>query len=160
MNLGMLSGFGRRNAGQLAGPVSSFLATYPLVTTMTSICSSARATVVLSGATTAGTLKQALKVTGRGALNWAAIYANDATARTLRLVLTADGRRIVNNTSGSISASGTGFVAVGTGDYEGTVENVQYQPIYFQRELKIQFASSLSETDKVSIAYNVEVWVP
>jgi hypothetical protein len=76
------------------------------------------------------------------------------------LVLTADGRRIVNNTSGSISASGTGFVAVGTGDYQGTVENVQYQPIYFQRELKIQFASSLSETDKVSIAYNVEVWVP
>lgn len=161
MNPGLLSGFARRSAGGGTGPVSSVLAAYPVVTTMSNVCASARATVVLSGATSAGVLKQALKVSGRGVLNWAGIYTNDATSRTLRMVLTIDGRRFINYTSGAISASGSGYVAVGTGDYQGMSVNAQFQPLVFQRELKIQFASSVAtETDKVSIAYNVEVWAP
>lgn len=151
MNLGMLTGFGRRSQNGFRGPMASALASYTLITNVLTQSNNARAVSVLSGATTAGVLKQALRVTGRGCLNWSAIYANDATSRTLRLVIWVDGRRIVNNTSAAVAQTNDGFIGVGSIN--------AYQPIDFQRELKIQFASSVAaETDKVSIAYNVEVF--
>lgn len=109
---------------------------------------------ILSGALTAATLATAVSVTGRGRLNFVSAAANDTTARTIRIKITVDGVSIFDATSASVSASNAGIVAVGA----MTTSGPTHQPIDFNESLLIQVASSLTETDKITVYVNYEVW--
>ncbi len=139
--------------------IASLVGTPSAHSVMQAVYPVAGATAALSGAMTAGVLKTALSITGRGRMNWAAIYANDATARTLRMRITVDGSVIRDHTSASISAANTGFIGVGGGAYNGGAPTIFYQPIRFSEALLIEIASSVSETDKATFAYAYEVFV-
>ena len=140
--------------------VASIVGTPVLSATMSNLAPRVGATAALSGAMTAGTLKTALSITGRGRINWAAIYTNDATARTLRMKITVDGSVIRDYTSASISTTSSGFVGLGGGSIVGvTAEGVFYQPVRFGESLLIEIASSVTETDKATFAYAYEVFV-
>ena len=140
--------------------IASLVGTPPEVVSLINVFSYAGATAALSGAMTADVLKTALSVIGRGRLNWTAVYTNDVTARTLRMKITVDGSVIRDYTSASISTAGTGFVGVGGGYYSGaTGPRAFYQPIRFSESLLIEIASSVTETDKATFAYNYEVFV-
>lgn len=140
--------------------IASLVGTPVAAGTLQNICLYAGANSALSGAMTAATLKTALSITGRGRLNWTAVYTNDVTARTLRMKITVDGSVIRDYTSASISTVDTGFVGVGGGYYNGTTgPRAFYQPIRFSESLLIEIASSVTETDKATFAYNYEVFV-
>lgn len=104
---------------------------------------------VLSGALTANTLATALSVSGGGAVPVLVAYTKDATARTVRLKVTADGVSIFDATSASLSNADRGIYAAGQGSNPVT----QGEPIVFNSSLTVEIASSLTETDKVAIAY-------
>jgi len=159
VNLGMLRGFGGSVRGYRRGPVSGALASYTTVASLHLVSQSAAAATVLSGTTAASTatLQRALRVTGRGCINFAAIYANDGTARDVRMVIWIDGRRFVNKTATGIASTNNGFIAIGTNS--GSF-GASFQPIEFQRELLVQYGCSVAETGKLTIAYNVETWAP
>lgn len=98
----------------------------------------------LSGAVTANTLKTLLTHTGAGCLKFAAVYAKDATSRTLRLKITLDGTAVFDSTSSAATGANNGIVAVGatTGAFER---------VFYNSSCVIEAASSLSETDKIAI---------
>lgn len=108
----------------------------------------ASAREVLSGALTATTLKELLSVTGGGELPHLSAYAKDLTSRTVRLVVIADGVTCFDATSGATGANGQGILAAGVVGGQGA-------PIRFNSSLSVSVASSLSETDKVAIAYTL-----
>lgn len=108
----------------------------------------------LSGAMTGNALKTLLSVTGAGALNFVGIFANDATSRTMRVKVTIDGVVVVDpGMSPSINVAGLGIVPVGAlaGYYDGTYNRASAIPakLSFNTSLLVQYASSLSETDKI-----------
>lgn len=116
----------------------------------------------LSGAMTANTLKTLLSVTGAGTLNFAGIFANDATSRTMRVKVTIDGVVVVDpGMSPSINVAGLGIVPVGAlaGYYDGTYYRASAIPakLSFNSSLLVQYASSLSETDKIQTFISCEV---
>ena len=108
----------------------------------------------LTGSLTAGVLSPSLiNITGTaGALSDCALYTNDATARTLRLQVVADGVTVFDSTSLSVSASGSGIYAVAGGQVSSSVAIVM-PPIIFNSTLTVKVASSISEIDKTSLAY-------
>ena len=108
----------------------------------------------LSGALTAATLATALSITGRGALNFAAVGTEDTTARTVRLKVTIDGVSIFDATSSSVTAANQGLIGVGA-IYVGSTGTLQ--PVRFYTSCLVQIASSLTETDKISSVVNYEV---
>lgn len=139
--------------------VSSIVGTPVVSSSIHSVQIAAGATAALSGSMTAATLKTALSITGRGRINWAALYSNDATARTLRMKITVDGSVIRDHTSASISAANSGFVGLGGGYFGGGANGLFYQPVRFGESLLIEIASSVTETDKATFAYAYEVFV-
>ena len=140
--------------------ISSIVGTPVASSSMQNVYTAAGATAALSGAMTAATLKTALSITGRGRINWAALYCNDATARTLRMKITVDGAVIRDFTSASISTAYIGFVGLGGGFFSGAAAaGVFYQPVRFGESLLIEIASSVTETDKATFAYAYEVFV-
>lgn len=106
---------------------------------------------ILSGALTANTLATpaGCSISGSGEVPWLSAQTKDVTARTIRLKVTVDGVVVFDSTSNSISASGYGVIAVGS--LVGTNSDVSGAPIRFNSSLLIQVASSLTETDKVSV---------
>lgn len=122
-----------------------------------SLANTANAVAALSGATTAGTLKTALSVNGRGQLNWLNAFTANATARTIRIKITRDGTVIYDKTTASISTIGQGPIAIGAGQGNSTPPVVAFQPILFNASLLVEIASSLTETDGFSVAWNYEV---
>ena len=118
--------------------------------------SAANCSVTLSGPTTAGTLKTAYSATGAGRVNFLAASCLDATSRTIRIKVTINGSYVAyDKTSSAISASGSGVVAIGSAVTGGS--SVCLQPIDYTSGVLIEFASSLTETDKLSIGINAEV---
>lgn len=105
----------------------------------------------------AGTLQTVISHTGRGRLNALAVYAKNATARTIRLQLTIDGTVVFNATSNSISASGTGMMVVGV----VSTSTLVMQPIDYNESLLIEVASSVSSdaAANIGLAVNRETWV-
>lgn len=107
---------------------------------------------VNSGACTAGTLKTILSVTGRGALTYLDVGVKDTTSRTSRLRVTIDGTVVYDETNSAatvpkiVVALGAMTDALGAQGLEGT-------PLLFDSSLLIEYASSLTETDKASIGY-------
>lgn len=109
----------------------------------------ANARSALSGAMTANTLKTLLSVTGKGSLKQLAIYTQDNTSRIIRVRVTVDGVVVWDKTSTAITAATTGFSIVGfvtsTGQYYGDMN--------FAKSVVVEVSSSVSETDKLMIAY-------
>jgi len=112
----------------------------------TAINSVATATASTSGALTANTLVDLINESGSaGEISQFSIATTDATARTIRVVITIDGTVIFDRTSASIAASTTGCVLAGaTGQ-----SNPAFLPsIKYTNSKRIQYASSLTETGK------------
>lgn len=112
---------------------------------------------VASGVCTAATLKTILSVSGRGALTFLS-YANvDTTSRTLRFKITLDGVVILDSTSSTITQAKYAFIlglAVNTStSLSGLGYVVEGTPLLFDSSLLIEFASSLTETNKTNIGY-------
>lgn len=104
----------------------------------------------LSGALTAGVLKDMLTISGSGGEMSQCVLINvDATARTMRLKVVADGYTAFDSTSASVAATPRGMFAAGYGTADGP-------PIKWKTSLVISIASSLSETDKLilGLKYN------
>lgn len=108
----------------------------------------------LSGALTANTLKSMLNITGSaGCVPQCALITNDATARTVRLKITLDGAYDYDVTSSSIATTGFGVVAAGSTSGTNFILN-DGEPIKFKTSCQIWIASSLAETDKITLLYN------
>lgn len=108
-----------------------------------------------SGAMTANTLKSFLSVSGTGGqMSHLAIKTNDATARTIRVELIIDGVPY-DFTTASIAISGDGVLLAGVGN---TTTTIICPPIFWQSTFIINVASSVTETDKLTIywIYNTE----
>lgn len=106
---------------------------------------------VLSGALTSGALATVLSVTGAGAVPALTAYTADATARTVRLKVTVDGVVVFDATSSSITTASHGIFAAGFVGGSNTFQ--QGEPIQFSASLTVEVASSLTETDKISVGY-------
>ncbi len=118
---------------------------------------------VLSGACAAGTLKTILSISGAGALTFLA-YGNTSgsVTRTNRIKITRDGVVIFDATSVSSAKSASdvvipvlggipirdvgGGVLGGDGISEGP-------PLMFSSSLLIEYATSVTETDKANLGY-------
>ena len=109
----------------------------------------------LSGAMTLNTLKTFLSVSGTGGeMPLLTVRTNDATARTIRVKITVDGVAY-DFTSASISTSGNGVVLAGS---TSSTNPSFTPPIRWKSTFVIEVASSVSETDKLTIEwiYNTE----
>jgi len=111
---------------------------------------------VSSGALVANTLKTLLTVSGQGLVSMLTAYALDTTARTVRLVVEVDGAEVFDATSSAISNGvGYGIYAAGA-NYGGSMFGPG-EPIVFNDSLVVKVASSVSETDKVAMAYRLHL---
>ncbi len=108
-----------------------------------------------TGSLTAGVLSSALiNISGTaGELSSLYMITNDATARTMRIQVVADGVTVFDSTTASVSDAGSGFWAVANGQVTSSVY-VSTNPIVFNSTLTVKVASSLTETDKTQISYS------
>lgn len=147
-SLSQFAGGARRVAAIInsfsSGGVSTDLAT----------STSRRIKSLASGALTAGVLGTVLNITGRGQINLIGAHSVDATSRTIRLKVTADGLVIFDATTNVMASSSIGLLALGYTD-SATVH--KFQPLRFSNSLLVQIASSLTETDKINTLVNYEV---
>lgn len=119
---------------------------YTAITTIGQIQSSS---VSASGALTANTLADLINESGSaGYLSQLSIFANDATSRTLRIVITVDGTVIYDKTSAAITAVSSGAVLAGSAQNSFA----PLPPIYYTNSIRVQYASSLTETGKFTIS--------
>lgn len=110
------------------------------------------AAYVSSGALTAGTLATMLSVTGKGALTYLGIQSMDATSRTHRVRITIDGTVVFDATSAPhTTANGVGYVH---GHYnDASKQKIEGTPLLYDSSLLVEYASSLTETNKTRLAY-------
>ena len=108
-----------------------------------------------TGALTAGVLSSSLlSISGTaGALSDCAIHTTDATSRTLRIQIVADGVTVFDATSAATTTIGAGIWAV-SGGQASTAQPVISQPIVFNSTLTVKVASSVSETDRTKLSYS------
>ena len=108
-----------------------------------------------TGSLTAGVLSSALiNISGTaGELTSLYMITNDATARTMRIEVVADGVTVFDSTTASVAAIGSGFWAVANGQVTSSID-VTTNPIVFNSTLTVKVASSLTETDKTRISYS------
>jgi len=107
----------------------------------------------LSGALTAGVLVDLLNESGSaGQVDQFSISAVDATARTIRVVITVDGVVILDATSASVAAANRGGAWAGVAS---TTSALMLPPIKYTNSIRLQYASNLTETAKfnLSLAY-------
>jgi len=106
----------------------------------------------VSGALTANSLVDLLNESGSaGQIEQLSIFTNDATARTIRVVITVDGTPLLDVTSASISVTASGGFWAGVGS-SSTNFGGQLPPIKYTNAIRIQYASSLTETGKFTTA--------
>lgn len=116
---------------------------YTAIATMTT---STTAKTSTSGALTANTLVDLINESGSaGYLSQLSIFTVDATSRTLRIVVTVDGTDIYDITSAAISAGQSGAVLAGS---VSTSNPQALPPIYYTSSIRVQYASSITETGK------------
>jgi len=123
-------------------------------TAVTSLSVNSPARNSLSGALTANTLVDLINESGSaGYISNLAIYAFDATSRTLRIVVTVDGTIIYDYTSAAFTSGGSPAGAILAGVYSATGA---LPPIYYTNSIRVQYASSVTETGKftTSLARN------
>ena len=105
---------------------------------------------ILSGALTAGVLKELLNISGAGVLLFLSAAVMDTTSRQITLKLTIDGTVVFNAQTEAITVAGRGPVAVGSVDAAAN-KDIAYESVPFNESLVVQVASTLSETDMVAI---------
>lgn len=105
---------------------------------------------VLSGMLVAGEPKVILEVKGKGVAPLLSATSNDSTARTIRLIVRVDGGKPFDATTASFAVANRGIVAAGAIVGSSFVPG---EPIKYKSSLSVSVASSLSETDKVSLNY-------
>lgn len=107
---------------------------------------------VSSGVLTAGTLATVLSVSGKGALTYLGIQSRDATSRTHRVRITIDGTVVFNATSEPhATANGVAYVH---GHYnDASKQKIEGTPLLYDSSLLVEYASSLTETNKTRLAY-------
>lgn len=113
---------------------------------------------VASGALTSGVLAQLVSVSGAGWCPILLAYAADTTSRTIRLQVVVDGHVAFDATSSSITTTNSGIVAVGAFTGQSTTGNSilsDGECVRFNRSLVVRLASSVTETDKVTLAYKL-----
>ena len=114
------------------------------------------AIATLSGALTSATLKTMLSISGSGGtISLLTIKAVDVTARTMRVKITVDGIVAYDATCASSTTANNGAVIAGL---FSSSTPLAMNSIYWRSTLLIEIASSLSETDKLSMQwiYNTE----
>ena len=112
----------------------------------TAISSIATAVESTSGALTANTLVDLINESGSaGEISQFSISTVDATARTIRIVITIDGTVIYDRTSATISGILLGAVLAGA---TSSVNPTTLPSIKYSNSKRIQYASSLTETGK------------
>jgi hypothetical protein len=137
--------------------VTAMVGTPFVQTNVNTLAQAAGATTAASGTVSAGVLKTALSVSGKGCLNWGAIYSTSATSKTLRIQITIDGTVVRNFTSSSVNVANTGYVFCGTGFYSASASSAAFQPLFFKTSLLVEFADSTAETNGLTFASNHEV---
>jgi len=111
------------------------------------------AIATLSGSMTAATLKTLLSVSGVGCrVRYLTFRSNDATARTVRVKITVDGTSVYDFTSASFSVSGNGVFLAGHVSVSSTT-TIMLPDIISNSTMLIEYASSLTETDKITADY-------
>jgi len=130
---------------------------YSSFSNMDSIWSNIPAKIVSSGSVTANTLKTILSITGAGYLDIVGISSVNTTARTHRIKITLDGitspQVAFDATSQEISTSYYGMLAIGNATSIGSFQIPTALPTYFAKSCLVEFASSLTETDKQYLLY-------
>lgn len=114
------------------------------------------AKAVLSGALTANTLATVVSITGQGWVPVCAVQQEDTTSRTLRLQVIVDGVTAFDATSAASTTANRAIVAAGS-HIQTSAGNYQladgHPGIRFFASCVIKIASSLTETDKLSVLY-------
>lgn len=112
-----------------------------------------------TGSLTATVLATILNITGTaGQLSFLAIISADATSRTLRVKITVDGSSVWDYTSAAITTANNGIPIlgyysagiIGGGDAQMQAHN---PTVKFRSSLKIEVASSLTESNKSTVYY-------
>ena len=114
------------------------------------------AVVTLSGALTAATLKTMLSVSGSGGqITLLTVKAVDVTARTIRVKITCDGVSVYDYTSANTATANNGATIAGP---NSSTSSLVLPPILWKSTVVVEIASSLTETDKLSVQwiYNTE----
>lgn len=108
---------------------------------------------VNSGALTAAALSTILSLSGKGCISFLAFQGVDNTSRTHRARVTLDGVVIFDATSSAITGAAAIGCAIGQ-IQSAVIPTVAIQePLRFDKSLLVEYASSLTETDKTLIAY-------
>lgn len=111
--------------------------------------------VVVSGACTANTLKTILSLSGNGVISALGVGSGDVTSRTHRIKVTLDGVVIFDATTAATTSLTTAFMVIGSVNYlvASVGATVAFEPLAFNQSLLVQYASSITETDKAYIGY-------
>lgn len=138
-------------AGSSFGPMPNAGATGPIA-----YLSPGYAKTVTTPACTADALVTILSLAGRGVISFLAFQNADATSRTGRMKITLDGVVILDKTTSATTASGDMLPVIGQCFPAANAANgsvVVPEPLTFESSLLIEYASSLTETGKCTIAY-------
>lgn len=132
---------------------TSFANKYTMSASQDAVSEPVDSIVTLSGALTASTFKTMLNITGTsGKIPVLGLKTNDATARVISLRITIDSAYVTTITSSSITTSGNGIWAAGSrAASAGWI--VDGEPLKFKTSCLVEIASSLTETDKISLFY-------
>lgn len=140
--------------------ISSLVGTPFQSASISLVAATAGCTSATSGTTTAGQLITALSVTGRGRINWAAVYNQTSVSRTVRAKVTIDGVVMRDYTSPANAIAGNGIIFIGTGAYDPAGPNlVVYQPLRFTTSLLIEVAASDAGSGLITYASAYELFV-
>jgi len=121
-------------------------------TAVTSLAANSAARNSVSGALTANTLVDLINESGSaGYLSQLSIFSFDATSRTLRIVITVDGSIIYDFTSAAFTSGGAPGGAILAGNYSSG-NAYSLPPIYYTNSIRVQYASSETETGKFTIS--------
>lgn len=122
---------------------------------LTAAQASPTAKAALSGTLTANTLATMLSITGAaGFLDMFAVTSVDATSRTHRVKITLDGTVAFDNTaSAAATVENTGIIPVGAVSNNTTTKTLLPDPQFFRTSCLVEYASSVSETDKTNVYY-------
>lgn len=136
--------------------VNAFSTTGCLLMNLAGGCNSA-SKLLLSGALAAGVFAPVLSITGSGELGVVALSVVDATARTIGLRVTLDGKVVFETISGNCNIANIGLIAVGIcGGATGEMA-WDAQKIRFNSSCLIEVCSSLTETNKLRAILNYMV---
>lgn len=156
MNPGTFQGIGSTTAGRKV--VGLLAATSPSAgsTAIVPMANYARCATVsaTSAAADINALQQIVSISGRGRINWAALY-HGGSSLNLRAVLEVDGVRLFDQNLGT-TYSDFGFVMLGGGPATSPISAI-FQPIEFSSSFRILGGLSAASNSMIA-RFNVEIY--